>query len=281
MPRETRIGDDPFPEEPEWNLNNVADEVVSKHERKRTRIRRVIAGVAGIAGAVGLAYAVSYFIPNPICEKGKGVIAQVRDYENSPNLGYSFAEPIVEYALSNPKLCNDDRQQLQREAAILGLELIYEHKYPPNDFYPQEKAVKQYAEWKERMKQFKIPPESLPSHWIIAKRAYDVDKFLLAKVVLEEAGSNGELNHLDILNIYFVYSTLRNLGYWYTQETREPYYTQGLQNLLAANEMTKRYGIGGEANQDLVHLLGNDKQKWPGTGNESLLLPGSLPDARR
>lgn len=214
----------------------------------------------------------------PKCVGAKDALNKVNEAKNSPNLGYKWTEIEALQGLSNPLLCDEDKIALQREVAVAQLEQIFEQKHPPVDSYFQELTVTRYNEWKERVKKMNLPENTLPGHWVIARRAYETDNFLLAKLVLDEASLNGELQNLSLTNVFFVYATLRNLGFWYTRYKGGSDYNQGLQYLAAANELTTGYRVGGEAHKDLEDLLGSDETKWPVPGDEPLLRPGVLPD---
>lgn len=163
--------------------------------------------------------------------------------------------------LYQPGLCPNDRLALRGELLDARMELLLSYPIIPNDRRQQQIVLQHYH---AICNEAQVEGIALPSDLDIARRAYAVGAFLLARTAFENAWSNGTFHAYDQEYIRQYASTLYNLGYWWTRSDEEATYKEGLTLLAASYVVDQHFAVNsGAAEELLIVLVGPDKARWP------------------
>lgn len=209
--------------------------------------------------------------PVPDCRSAEGQLTIIEAKEAAGD--FSGASADAEAALRIAGLCADDRRTLQHKAISAGLSALYSVQFEPLDVPAQQHLVDRYESLRARAQDAGIP---IDTDLQIARRAYTVSQFPLAKAALDNAYTAGQFNpsvDRELTQLYV--STCYNLGAWYTTAAKESdRYRQGLAWLRTSERLAAMYRTGqGEAAMKLRALSGSDETAWPSPAVTALLSP--------
>lgn len=204
--------------------------------------------------------------PRPTCNSATAYLSALDEQEQ--RLRYDAAIATAERALDDRSLCAADRPIVADRYVGANIEAIFAHPFSPEPS-EQRDAVSQYIALKRAAAHYGA---SLPPPLQFADRAAHAGRFLLAKVIFDDAIYSGDFQRQDMPRVQAYVSNLYNLGYYWTQRKDSPSYQEGMAFLSTSHHLAVANKTGqAEAWGRLKELLGTDERRWPAPIDTPLL----------
>lgn len=247
-----------------------ADQILNRYETRRARLPFIKAGLAVLVASVGILAVleatdgrVTKTLFYSQCDRSDLLIPAVTraeraaDYQRAINLANSF--------LSDPAVCQANRQILARQVFVDRLEIIYAQSPDINDFPAQQRAVQQYNNSRLFLDRSKVPAGAVPTRIQIAQRALQSNQLHLGRQAISEANYRGEIDITDSNQLRLVYKVWNRLGESLFKVTdNDIYRSQGLGLIASASDLNQRFSLGElSARETLLRNLGENSLNWP------------------
>ncbi|HEX8597035.1 MAG TPA: hypothetical protein VF952_00780 [Chloroflexia bacterium] len=202
----------------------------------------------------------------PNCESATAAEQIVIDHIEHAE--WSLAEAAAEATLRRAGLCQADREVLQKQKVIAGLENIFATPFSAQDIPAQQGQVTDYLSLRQWAMGAGVP---FPTDLQVAQRACQAGRFLLCKSAFDQAIANQTFNRYDLGLVSQYSDALYNLGTSWVRGDRDAY-QQGLRMLVASYLIAKGHQASSTRSWDeLRDLLGPDEQQWPKPADTPLL----------
>ena len=225
---------------------------------------------APTATATPASTAVPTATATPICTSAQGYLTIIAAQEAAGD--YAGAATTAESALRITGLCMSDQSVLEHQALSADINALYTEPFSdPLDTAGQQRLVDRYEALRSQAQVSGIP---IDTDLQIARRAFAISQFALAKAALDNAFAAGQFNPAvdrDITHLYV--STCYGLGAWYsTASEGSMLYRQGLVWLATSHALSVKYHTGqGEAATKLTELISSNEADWPAPAAMPLL----------
>lgn len=196
---------------------------------------------------------------DPHCSGGKDLLSAIATQEEAAQ--WHAAAQNAQTALANPDLCPEARTAFAASAVGDHLADLLAAPIPADDLEAQRLLVARYEATNALARQHGIPVPKSPLQ--VAREAYAIEAFLLAKHAFENA-AGGHDDHHDVDQRRFYVDTLYNLGYWWTRTGQPDTEEEGWHLIAASCALSRRDHLGRrEAEALLKQHFGDDESAWP------------------
>lgn len=206
----------------------------------------------------------------PMCTSAQGYLTIIVAQEATGD--YPGAASTADSALRITGLCPNDQTALKQKAVSVGISALYTAPFSdPLDIAAQQRLVDRYEMLRSQAEENSI---SRDTDLQIARRAFAISQFLLAKTALDNAYAAGQFHPAvdrDITHLYV--SSCYGLGMWYSTATKgSALYHEGLAWLATSHVLSVKYHTGqGEAASKLTELVSPTEAHWPAPAATPLL----------
>lgn len=173
---------------------------------------------------------------------------------------HHLAAQNAETALNNPSLCPSARSAFAGAAVAAHLADLLGAPLDPADYEAQALLVARYEATKALARRHDVALPSSPHQ--VARTAFHIQAFLLAKHAFEEASANQ--THLDPDHGRFYADVLYTLGVHTLRQPTARAQHQAWGLVAASHGLSRHHHLGrGEAEALLRQHFGDDEHAWP------------------